>query len=567
MAFFVDLRDIQFNLFEYLKIDKDCHLDISDLKEIHNQFIKFVTDKIFPTRVDGDQIGVSLTDKGVIVPDSFKSAASDYYKNGWFGMYFKENLGGMDLPEAFIASCTSILTSANISMSIYFILSKGVIEVISHVASENIKNKFIPSLIEGRWGGTMCLTEAGAGSDVGAISTMATHAKDDIYNIKGQKIFISGGDNNLYENIIHLVLARTPDSPEGSKGLSIFVVPKYLINDDGSIGELNNVKCTKVEEKMGIHGSSTCELLFGSDGPCKGYLLGKEGEGIIHMFMMMNEARIYCGLQGESQASLVYELTKKYVHERSQFNKEIIQHPDVKQTVLKMRAMSRGLRCFIFYISSLIDKKQMEYLSLLTPICKAYCSDEGFNTCVDAVQMHGGYGYCREYSIEQALRDAKISSIYEGTNGIQAIDFVMRKIIKDEGNTFNKLLSEINSDLSNKVESIWPKEIADMKFFIGQTKSILELLAKCMKENKSNIVLTHSTSFLAYCGNLIIAWQLLRSALVSKEFIQSANNEDKSFYNSKIDDYLIFCRFYLSKNLSIAHSILNYDMDICSIEV
>jgi alkylation response protein AidB-like acyl-CoA dehydrogenase len=570
-----DLRDVFFNLFENLKVqDHMSDYGENDLKDIISQFDKFAENEIYTCRVDGDEIGVKLTkDKGVVVPPSFQKAKEQYYQNGWFALGYPEDIGGMPAPHSINFACNSIYVGANVAFSMYSGLSQGAMNVILQVGSQELKDKFVPSMMEGRWGGTMCLTEPGAGSDVGASKTTATPNDDGTYSIKGVKIFISSGESDLYENNIHLVLARTPGSEEGTKGLSLFVVPRFEINEDNSNGEFNNVVCTKIEEKMGIHGSATCELTFGGQGDCKGWLIGNEHEGIVNMFIMMNEARLLCGIQGESQANLAYQLTEQYAKERSQFGKEIINLPDVKRMLLKMRAMSRGMRSLILYTSNLFDLEKKgdhlaeKELALLTPVCKAFCTDEGFQVCVDAIQVHGGYGYCSEYGIEQFARDTKIATIYEGTNGIQAMDFVMRKILKDGGETFKALGEKIVKSLSHPQAGKWKAESAMLAASMQKAQSILENYGQKAGAKNFDAVLASSTDFLTYCGNLIVAWRLLDGAIVASESMDGASDEDKRYYESKVTDFKIFCQHYLSRNNGIAQSILNFEQDWTAVEL
>ena len=567
-----DLRDISFNLFEQLKVQE--HIEDygpEDLKDILIQFDKFVENEIYPTRQKGDEEGVSLNENGVKTPECFKQAKEQFYANGWYGLGYPEEIGGMPAPHSVNFACTSLYVGANCAFSMYPGLSQGAMNVILQIGDQAQKDKFVPLMMEGRWGGTMCLTEPGAGSDVGAAKSTAKANEDGTYNINGVKIFISSGDNDLYENIIHLVLARLPGAEEGTKGLSLFIVPKFMPNDDGSNGAYNNVKCTKIEEKMGIHGSATCELTFGGEGDCKGWLIGKENEGMANMFIMMNEARLLCGIQGESQASLAYELTKQYAGERAQFGTELQNLPDVKRTLLKMRAMSRGMRSLVLYTANLFDlehkgdKEALNEVALLTPICKAYCSDEGFNVSVDAIQVHGGYGFCTEYGIEQFARDTKIATIYEGTNGIQAIDFVMRKILKDKGETFTKLGGKIQVAMQTPEAGEWKSEIALMAKGMEKAQQILELYGKFASEKKMNHILASATDFQTYCGNLIVAWRLLDGAITASKELANASGDEKAYLESKVVDFKVFCQHYLSKNTGISQSILNFDQDIAGV--
>ncbi len=569
-----DLRDINFTLFEQLKVqDQIEDYSANDLKDIVLQFDKFVEGEIFPSRVLGDEEGVRLTKDGVLAPECFKAANKSYYANGWFGLGLPEDIGGMPVPEAVRVACSSLYIGANIAYSMYPGLSIGVLNVIRLIGTEAQKNQLIPLMMDGRMGGTMCLTEAGAGSDVGASKATAIPADNNLYKIKGVKIFISGGESDLYDNNIHLVLARTPNAPEGTKGLSLFIVPRYRINADGSVGEANNVKCTKIEEKMGIHGSATCEITFGADGDCYGELIGEEFAGMPNMFLLMNEARLMCGTQGEGQANLVTILTEQYAKERVQFDKEIYKHPDVKRMLLKMRSLSRGMRSMNLYLSNLFDtarlgdKEAEEEIALLTPICKSFCTDEGFNVSVEAIQVHGGYGYCTEYGIEQFARDTKIASIYEGTNGIQAIDFVMRKILRDEGKAFNALAAKMTKTLSQS-HADFSEEATLMADLLGDAQKIVGQFAALASENKIDLVLSGCTDFQNYCANLIVAWRLLDAANIAMDGKAQANNDDeRSFYQSKIADFKFFCRHLLTRNVGYRYRFLNLDEVIPSLEL
>ncbi|MCR9205325.1 MAG: acyl-CoA dehydrogenase [Halobacteriovoraceae bacterium] len=572
--FRTDIKDISFNLFKDLKVqDHTPDYGENDLKDIIIQFDKFAENEVYSCRMEGDEQGVKLDpEKGVLVPESFKKATEQYYQNGWYALGYPEEIGGMPAPQSVTTACTSIYVGANVALSMYSGLSQGAMNVILQVGSDEQKEKFIPPMMEGRWGGTMCLTEPGAGSDVGAAKTTATPNDDGSFNIKGVKIFISSGESDIYENNIHMVLGRTPGSEEGTKGLSLFIVPRFKVNDDGTSGDDNFVKCTKIEEKMGIHGQATCELTFGGEGDCKGWLIGKEHDGIVNMFIMMNEARLLCGVQGEAQANLAYELTEQYAKERSQFKSEIAQLPDVKRMLLKMRAMSRGMRSLILYTANLFDLEHkgdelaIKELALLTPVCKGYCTDEGFQVAVDAIQVHGGYGYCSEYGIEQFARDAKIATIYEGTNGIQAMDFVMRKILKDKGETFQALGGKIQKSLAHPAAGEWKQETQAMAASMQKATQILEQYGKYAGEKDFDSILGSSTDFLTYCGNLIVAWRLLHGACIAKELLDQGDG-DKAFLESKIIDFKIFCQHYLTRNTGIAQSILNYDQSWTSVEV
>jgi alkylation response protein AidB-like acyl-CoA dehydrogenase len=572
--YYSDLEDIHFNLFEMIKVqDHSKEYSESDIKDIIRELDKFIEKEIFPIRQQLDVDGVKLENGSVTVPEYLKTAYKSFYENGWFGLGYPEEIGGMPAPNAVNLACTSMVTGSNVSFSMYFGLTRAAMNVILKIGTDEQKKKYIAKIMEGAWGGTMCLTESNAGSDVGALKTTATPVSEGKYKISGSKIFISSGDSDIYENNIHLVLARTPGAAEGSKGVTLFIVPKLKFNDDGSLGDSNNVICSKIEEKMGLHGSSTCELLFGEGGECIGEMIGAENEGMANMFLMMNEARLLCGMQGESQGNLVYELTLQYARERSQFGNEIINHPDIRRMLLKMRAMGRGLRALNLYTASQFDlnsdenSDHEEEIGLLTPVCKSYATDMGFNMSIDAIQILGGYGYCQEYGIEQFARDIKIASIYEGTNGIQSIDFVMRKILKDRGAAFQKLGAKMRSLMKTKEAEQWKEEVAEIRKSMQAADSILAHYAALMQDKNINIVLGTCTDFLLYCGNLFTAWLLLGHAREASIKSADAEGEKLKYYQSKIVDFKIFCHHYLVNNAAIARTILDYEEDLTRIEL
>ncbi|MCX6129365.1 MAG: acyl-CoA dehydrogenase, partial [Proteobacteria bacterium] len=544
-----DLRDLAFNLFEVLEVQKHNYgLERSDLESILKEFDSFVGKEIFPTRQKSDQNGARWTAEGVKAPEIFRDSTRKFYENGWFALGLPEDIGGSPAPEAMTTACLSLATGANCAWSMYPGLSKACLNVIRHVGSQEQRAVYLAPMVEGRYGGTMCLTEADAGSDVGNLRSTAKPLGNGRYSIEGTKIFISSGDNDLYENIVHLVLARTPEAAPGTKGLSLFIVPKYRIKADGSRGELNDVSCSKIEEKMGLHGNATCELVFGKNKKSEGWLIGEELDGMKNMFIMMNEARLYCGVQGESQANLVYLLTDQYVRERVQFNKIILDHPDVRKTMLKMRAMARGLRALCLYTANLFDMNQDEEVGLLTPICKAYSSDEAMRLSSDAVQSHGGYGYCTEYGIEQFMRDIKIAAIYEGTNAIQAVDFVMRKILKDQGKTFAALGKKIMSSIAQpEAQKLFPDELQILGQSLQKAQEVLAQFGKLAAANKIDAILLHCSDFLKYSGHVVTAWRLLDHALLANKKLANAQGDEKAYLLTKLQDFRIFSHFFLTE--------------------
>lgn len=574
MAYYkTDLNDVFFNLFDVLKVqDSDFGLEEDDMKGIVYEFDKFVDKEIFPTREESDAIGVKLENGKVTCPSNLQSMHKNFHQNGWFAIGFPEEVGGTPVPEALSAACVSISTGANAAWMMYPGLTRSALNVIRLKGSDSYRDIICQKMITGEWGGTMCLTESGAGSDVGALKTTATPNDDGSFNIKGVKIFISSGDNDLYDNMVHLVLARTPEGSEGTKGISLFMVPKFHFSEDGTLGDRNDVVCTKIEEKMGIHASATCELTFGQNAECKGWLIGQEFEGMANMFIMMNEARLYVGVQGEAQGNLAYMMAENYARERAQFGQRLIDMPDVKRMLLRMRAKARGMRSIITYTANLFDKEHTDpeaaaLIGLLIPICKAYCSDEGFNIASEAVQVHGGYGFCSEYGVEQFIRDTKIAQIYEGTNGIQAIDLVMRKILKDGGKTLQKLTGEMLAFANDLDGDNWSKQKSLFMKVMGSAQPIVESFSRKAKEGKMDQILQHCTDFLHFASVVVVAWRLGVAATIAEEKLPNAQGDEKAFLESKIVDFKIYCQHFLSHNLSIAKTLTELEEDLASIEI
>lgn len=569
-----DIRDIEFNLNELLKIQEltKYGLGEQDIKGILTEYTKFVENEIFPTREPSDQEGVKHVDGKVLVPETLKGVQKSFYDNGWFALGMPEEIGGTPVPEALYVACMSLATGANVAWMMYPGLSRAALNVINLKGDEFMKKNIIPKMMSGEWGGTMCLTEAGAGSDVGALRSTAKPLDNGKWAIQGTKIFISSGESDLYENNIHLVLARTPNGGEGSKGISLFVVPRFKINEDGSMGSSNNVICSKIEHKMGIHASATCEMQFGIDGQSEGWMIGEECEGMATMFIMMNEARLYCGIQGESQANLALMMAEKYTKERVQFGKEIIHHPDVRRNLLKMRALSRGMRALCLHTADLFNKAEADHkvegiIGLLTPICKAYCSEQGFLVSSTALQAHGGYGYCTEYGVEQFVRDTQIAMIYEGTNAIQAIDFVMRKILKDGGKSIGLLTQEIMASVQSLDESKFKREKDLFNKVLMSAQTVMQHLTTYAKNNQYDLILQNCSDFLHIASQLVVGWKLLQSAVLADQKIASSSGDEKLFYESKIVDFKIYCSHYLTHNLSVAKTITEFTEDVTALEI
>src|SRR4051812_11419601 len=422
---------------------------------------RFATEILAPLNSVGDRVGATFKDGAVTTPPGWKEAYRAWAEAGWNGLAAPAQWGGQELPHALNAACMEMWNSATMAFGIGPVLTMGAADALAAHGTDALKRDFLGKLVSGEWTGTMQLTEPQAGSDVGALRTKADRAADGSYRIAGQKIFITYGEHDLTDNIIHMVLARLPDAPPGTKGISLFLVPKFLLNADGSIGPRNDVRAHSIEHKLGIHGSPTCTMVFGDQGGATGYLVGGENRGMACMFTMMNQARLFVGLQGVAIAERATQQALAYARERKQGravgateSSPIIAHPDVKRMLLTMRALTGAARALCFSTAVALDRAERsgdeaarkaahERASLLTPVAKAFASDIGSEVASLGVQVHGGMGFIEETGAAQHFRDARIASIYEGTNGIQAIDLVSRKIAQSGGAAVNGYLDEL----------------------------------------------------------------------------------------------------------------------------
>ncbi|MBU8911572.1 MAG: acyl-CoA dehydrogenase [Desulfobacterales bacterium] len=556
-----DQRDIDFVLYEQFQVDafltsdkyKAFNKKMFDMvvKEAKNLAVK----EIFPTYTECDKVGVSFENGMVKVPECLRKPHKLLVEGEWGALTESPDYGGQGLPFTIAQAAMEYLTGANYILTTYPILSHGAGKMIDLFGTREQKDLFLEKLYTGVWGGTMLLTEPGAGSDVGALTTSAKKLDDGTWEITGSKIFITNGEQNLTDNIIHPVLARIEGAPAGTKGISLFIVPKIWVNADGTLGEPNDVICTGVEEKMGLHGSPTCSLSLGSKGKCRGFLLGSPNRGMEIMFHMMNEVRLEVGTQAFASANLAYMHALDYAKQRLQGRSiekladhgagqvPIIRHPDVKRMLLKMKSYVEGMRSLIYYIAFCFDKKEMaadkkeamhysNLVEILTPVVKAYSSEKGFDVCVEAMQVFGGYGYTREYPVEQTVRDCKIASIYEGSNGIQAMDFLGRKVAGNKGLMLTELINEIKSTI----------RIAESNENLAQLAITLEsalILFETTCKNTSNAMFSkHMASAFACAhplleasGDIIMAWMLLWRATIADKKLDT---KESAFYQGKI---------------------------------
>ncbi len=529
--------------------------------------------ELLPLLAEGDEQGVRFADGEVKVPESFHRVFKLIREGEWNNLGVPQERGGQGAPTFIAAAAAEFFLGANWPLFCYASMGNGTALMIDLYGTEEQKETYLKKLTSAQWGGTMLLTESDAGSDVGALTTTAVRNEDGTYTLTGSKIFITNGEHDLVENIIHPVLARIEGDPPGTKGISLFIAPKYFVNPDGSLGDRNDIICSGIEEKHGIHASATCSMTLGSKGKCIGYLLGAEREGMKIMFNMINHARMSTGLQAMSYASAAYLLAVNYARERIQGRElenfadhgapsvPIINHPDVRRNLLWMKSYVDGMRSFFYYMTrcasqALItdlaaeQEKYGDLFSMLTPIVKDYMAVKGHEVCIQAIQVFGGAGYTRDYLVEQYARDCKITSIYEGTSGIQAMDLLARKIGMKKGTVFMNFLGEIQAMVARakEVEGLTPiaASVERVANRLGETALYIGQMA--MSPNFKT-AFAHALPFLYAMGDTIMAWMLLWRAVVAKEKLAATpKRKDIAFYEGQIKT----AEFFIHTELALA---------------
>jgi len=563
-----DLRDFRFLFFEQFDLPavlgKEPYAEwgTEECDMVLDEVYRFVCDVTGPLNGSGDAQGCRLEDGRVITPDGFKDAWDKLWEAGWRTVAAPSRWGGQDAPIMIGSFVEEMLCGANTAFTMYTGLSLSAAELILEFGTEEQKKKYVPKMLSGEWTGTMCLTEPHAGSDVGSASSGATRNDDGTYNVQGTKIFISGGDNDLGSNVIHLVLARIEGAEAGTKGLSLFIVPRVRIEEDGSLGEFNDVNVPSIEHKMGINGSATCVMNFGDEGACLGEVVGGvEHQGIRQMFHMMNAARIGVGIQGLAVASASYLSALEYARERKQGASikqfkdanaprvPILDHPNIRRDLLAMKARVEGVRALIMKLSNHADRlhatkgKDDEseayhkgQIDLLTPLVKAYGTDAAFEVSSSAIQVHGGHGYLRDYPVEQYCRDAKIFQIYEGTNFIQSMDLVSRKLGQGGGANTQAFLLDIQNFITAN------KDTPELKDGLQHLQAAHEAVAASVmqfigwfKGGKVEHIPLAAEQFLTIMSELAVGWLLLEQASIalSKLPETSETHPDHAFYTGK----------------------------------
>jgi Acyl-CoA dehydrogenases len=576
--FLYDLRDLKFVLKEWLNMDKllSCaayrdYYGVDDIDPIVDTTFKICREEVALINDDSDKIGIKFIDGKVITPDSFKKAFKTINDAGLGAVNADREVEG-HLPISIVQGNYEMLLHACSPFTAFWGLSSGACSVIQQYGSDFLKEKFLPKMFTGEWAGTMNLTEPGAGSDVGANVTKA-YATDEpgVYKIKGSKIFITAGDHDMCENFIHMVLARTEGARTGTAGLSLFIVPKYWVNDDGSLGEFNDVTTVGIEEKMGQHGSPTCSLAYGENDNCRGYIIGNppdesgKGQGIAQMFTMMNEERLNTGVQGLAAISEGYLLAREYAKIRVQGNKftdpkspkvRIIEHEDIRRMLMLQKSYAEAIRALIlkscYYLDLSHDSEDPEerefadgMFQIANPMCKAFATDMAWVNVADAIQVHGGYGYISEYQVEQVARDVKISSIWEGTNFIQSLDLVGRKFTMKKGQVFKNWMDDIMVFIEdNKDAAGFDQEFKILVDALGDFKAMMALLQEYTVNGKAQIMPLFSTRILhaasmLYCARLIMD----QGVLADKKLKELGEDHfDAKFYKGKVASARFFTK-------------------------
>ena len=558
MTYSAPVKDIEFVLNHVVGLDtiaalpgyEDASPDL--VSAILEESARFTSEVLAPLNRIGDTTGSEWTEQGVNTPEGWKDAYAQFCENGWNSLAFDQDIGGQGLPMVVSAAVQEMWQASNMSFGLCPLLTQGAVDAIQHHASPELQQRYLPNMVEGTWSGTMNLTEPQAGSDLAAIRTRAEPSGDH-YLIKGQKIYITYGEHDMTENIIHLVLARLPDAPPGVKGISLFIVPKFLLNDDGSIGERNDVRCVSIEHKLGIHASPTCVMSYGDNDGAIGYLVGKEHHGLMYMFTMMNQARHSVGVQGYSVAEGAYQKALAYAKDRqqgktllgtSEDDQGIINHPDVRRILMTMRAGVEAMRALALECAAAFDQAkcspdadtretQMRRGELLTPLVKGWSTEFGVELCSLGVQVHGGMGFIEETGAAQYYRDARITPIYEGTTAIQANDLIGRKTARDGGQGMQELLNDMRATQA-ELEKSNQQALQRIAANFGPAIDAAEEATKWLLEQENPAMqASGSGDYLMLNGRLAGGWMMARMALAATAQLNDAD-ADQAYAEARI---------------------------------
>jgi 3-(methylthio)propanoyl-CoA dehydrogenase len=579
------LKEMQFVMTELAGLEQVANLPaFTDatpdvVVAILEQAAKFATEVLDPLNASGDREGARRLDDGSVrTPKGFKDAYKRYCANGWNGLTKDPDFGGQGLPQLVATAVEEMWHAANMAFDLCPLLTQGAIEAIVLCGTPQQKARFLPKMVSGEWTGTMNLTEAQAGSDLAAVRTRAVPQPDGSFRLFGQKIFITYGEHDYTENIIHLVLARTPTAPEGVKGISLFIVPKFLINSDGSIGARNDVQCVSLEHKLGIHASPTAVLAYGDHGGAAGYLVGEENRGLEYMFIMMNLARFSVGMEGVGIAERAYQRAAAYARDRVQGKAvgaekaapagTIIQHPDVRRMLLSMRSQIEAMRSLAYVTAAALDnarahpdaqarKRHQAFADLMIPIVKGWCTENAQEIAYTGVQVHGGMGYIEETGAAQHYRDARIITIYEGTTGIQANDLIGRKTARDAGRTALAVIAEMHAlDGELAVQSV-PEFAAIRAQFAAAVAALKDAVEWMVATYGKDTRAAHAASvpYLKLWGLTAGGWQMARSALVAQKRLVEGKG-DAEFYRAKIATARFYADYFLPQTGALKHAIV-----------
>ena len=563
-SYIAPVDDMMF-LFEKLRDNKNYN-ELEKYKDVSPELVKDILEEaakinqnlILPLAKAGDENPAILENGVVRTPPGYKEAYQKYIEDGWTSLSCDPKYGGQGMPRTVSAFFDEMISSASLAFKLYSELTLGAYNCIHHHATDEIKEKYLPKMVEGKWSGTMCLTEPVCGTDLGLLKTKAVEQPDGTYKITGQKIFITSGDHDLTENIIHLVIARATDSPKGTKGISLFLVPKFIVKEDGTVGSRNGISTGSIETKMGIKGSATCVLNFDE---ATGIMIGPKNKGLSQMFTMMNLERIVVGIQGLGISEIAYQNSLNYAKERKQGksnnNKSengkadsIIEHADIRKTLLNMKSIIEGERALCFWLSQQtevslnhddqkIKQEALDMVSLMTPVVKSLFSDLGMEITSDAMQIFGGYGYTKDQGIEQLYRDNRITPIYEGTNSVQAADLVFRKLSTKNGNIVDKFMNLIKSETNSDNEKMKPF-VDTLNYNLGILKKFSDWTIDKIKTNKDDVSAA-ANDYLKTLGYISLAFSWVKVLTVSfKDF-----EENKKFHEDKINT----AKFYFEKVL------------------
>ncbi|MFZ5438517.1 MAG: acyl-CoA dehydrogenase [Myxococcota bacterium] len=570
-----NLRDIQFNLFEFLRIQETSlgkkpfgELDEATARQTLETMLPVCSGPLADGFVEGDRVPLGFDPKTGTVTMSplMKKAFDAYFESGLHLLDLPTHLGGLGAPPSLAWGSFEMVVGSNPAVAFYF-LGNVLARIIDALATDAQKKRFVGPMVERRWGGTMVLTEPDAGSDVGAARAKAKHVKDDLWHLEGVKRFITNGDFDAVENIIHLVLARPEGAGPGTKGLSMFIVPKFLVNDDGSLGERNGVYCTNLEKKMGLKASATCEMTFGDDKPAVGWLVGNVHDGMRQMFHVIEHARMAVGLKSAATLSTAYLNALAYVKERKQGadllqardknapRVTVIHHPDVRRMLLMQKSHAEGMRALVLFNASIQDQveilgghtapeaAELNALNDLTlPLIKGYCSEKAYELLSLSLQSYGGSGYTMDYPAEQYIRDQKIDTLYEGTTHIQALDLLMRKVAKDGGATLQGLMGRVQHTLDTEEGG---DTLKAERALLGEALTALQTAFGALMEKLGESVYhvgLQGNRMLFALSEVVIGWLLVRHAAVAAQQLPSATGADKAFYEGKIASARFFCR-------------------------